>query len=57
MSCPDLHRLIQDRLDGTLPEAETRLVESHLADCAACCDEDERLRELVSSLGALPPGE
>jgi len=57
MSCPDLHRLIQDRLDGTLPDAETRLLESHLADCATCRDEDERLRELVSSLGSLPPGE
>ena len=54
MSCPDLHRLIQDRLDGTLPDPETRLLETHLADCAGCREEEARLRELLTSLKQLP---
>ena len=53
MSCPDLDRLIQDRIDGCLDEGEARLLDVHLEDCASCRDEELRLRELVHDLGAL----
>jgi anti-sigma factor RsiW len=53
MSCPDLHRLIQDHIDCCLEAGEARLLDAHLAGCAACRDEELRLRELVAGLGRL----
>ena len=51
-------RELDDRLDGwvdrTLPEAERREVESHLAGCPGCRAEERRLRQLLAHASALP---
>lgn len=53
MSCPDLNRLIQDRIDGCLEEGEARLLDAHLEGCEDCRDEELHLRRLVDGLGGL----
>jgi hypothetical protein len=51
-------RELDDRLDGwvdrTLSEAERREVESHLAGCPGCREEERRLRQLLAHASALP---
>jgi hypothetical protein len=54
MNCREL----EDRLDGwvdrTLSEAERREVESHLAGCPGCREQERRLRHLLAHAAALP---
>ncbi len=51
-------RARDDRLDAwvdrTLSEAERREVESHLAGCPGCREEERRLRQLLAHASALP---
>jgi anti-sigma factor RsiW len=54
MSCNDLQDLIQDHVDGTLPEGQRRLLDAHLVDCEGCRGELEQVRALVGSLADLP---
>lgn len=42
-------------LDGALGPAEARAVRAHLAGCAACRDEEARLRAAAALIAALPP--
>jgi anti-sigma factor RsiW len=42
-------------VDGALAPAERDQVEAHLASCAACRGERDRLARAVASLAALPP--
>ncbi len=42
-------------LDGALPPARAREVEQHLAGCASCRAERDRLAHAVQLLAALPP--
>lgn len=42
-------------LDGALPAGRRAEVEAHLAGCAACRAERDRLAAALSALGALPP--
>lgn len=54
MTCQEL----DDRLDGwadrTLPEEQKLEVESHLAECARCREEERQLRQLLTHAAALP---
>ena len=54
MTCEELDARLDDWLDGTLPPAEARRVEAHLAACAACRESERRLRQLLAHAAALP---
>ncbi len=54
MSCQAARQLIQDSLDGTLPQASQDELSSHLADCESCKQDHASLLAAVSSLEALP---
>ena len=50
-------RLLSAYVDSELTAAETRAVQEHLLDCAACRDAYENLRAARDLLSALPPAE
>ncbi|HEV2283878.1 MAG TPA: zf-HC2 domain-containing protein [bacterium] len=50
-------RLLSAYVDSELTAAETRAVQEHLLDCAACRDAYENLRAARDLLGGLPPAE
>jgi len=54
MTCEALDDRLDDWVDGTLPEAEAREVESHLAACPLCRGRERRLRQLLAHAAALP---
>ncbi|HSM14333.1 MAG TPA: HEAT repeat domain-containing protein [Thermoanaerobaculia bacterium] len=57
MSCDEIAETIVDSWNGTLDEAAERALAAHLAECADCRAEAERLRRLWSELAALPDPE
>jgi hypothetical protein len=54
MTCAEMDERLDAWVDGALPEAEGREVEAHLAGCAACREEERRLREILVHAAALP---
>jgi anti-sigma factor RsiW len=50
-------RLLSAYVDSELTAAETRAVQEHLLDCAACRDAYENLRAARDLLAAMPPAE
>jgi hypothetical protein len=54
MTCRELDDRLDAWVDRTLPEAERREVETHLAGCAACRGQEGRLRQLLAHASALP---
>ncbi len=46
--------ILNDYIDGLLPEAERQNVEQHLGDCTECTRIVEELRSLLAGAGALP---
>jgi len=54
MTCDEAKDRLDDYIDGTLDEAEFQEVELHLAACAACGEEEKRLRFVVAQAAALP---
>lgn len=50
-------RLLSAYLDGELPATESRAVQGHLMDCAACRDAYEHLRATKTLLGEMPVAE
>jgi predicted anti-sigma-YlaC factor YlaD len=50
----ELSELLDDYVDGELSEARFQDVELHLAGCAACRDEERRLRAVLAHAAALP---
>lgn len=54
MNCTRLEELIDDFVDGQLPEDERRDVERHLAGCPKCRRAVEQLRAIVEKAAALP---
>jgi anti-sigma factor RsiW len=54
MTCAELDDRLDAWVDRTLPEAEQRDVESHLAACPACREQERRLRQLLAHASALP---
>jgi anti-sigma-K factor RskA len=53
MTCDQAKERLDDYVDGTLREAELHEVEMHLATCAACADEERRLRAFLARVAAL----
>src|SRR5438132_13514141 len=54
MTCAEAKDRLDDYVDGTLGEAELYEVELHLASCAACAEEQRRLRAFLVRVAALP---
>jgi hypothetical protein len=53
MDCERVREEFVDRLTGTLSPDRSTAIDEHLAGCAACRAETERLRELWTELGTL----
>jgi anti-sigma factor RsiW len=54
MNCQEVLALLDDFVDGTLPEQEMRAVARHLEGCTECRTSDARMRALLARVGALP---
>lgn len=54
MNCRELEDRLDGWVDGTLTEGERRGVESHLAGCPGCREQERRLRHLLAYASALP---
>ena len=54
MTCDEVKDRLDDYVDGTLGETELQDLELHLAACAACGEEERRLRSVVAQAAALP---
>jgi hypothetical protein len=54
MTCQELDDRLDAWVDGTLPDAERREVETHLAGCPGCRAEERQLRQLLAHAAALP---
>jgi predicted anti-sigma-YlaC factor YlaD len=54
MTCEALDERLDDWVDGTLPAAQAREVETHLACCPLCRERERRLRQVLAHAAALP---
>ena len=54
MTCHEMNDRLDEWVDDTLPEAQRREVETHLATCAHCRQQEQDLRELLNHATALP---
>lgn len=54
MNCPDWNEKLHDHADGALSAAESRALDAHLADCAACRARLDSLRALRAATRGLP---
>ena len=55
-SCQDVFALLSEYVDLELPLADCGEVEKHLADCPACQEFVDRLRETIALCRAYAPG-
>jgi anti-sigma factor RsiW len=53
LACTEEVELITDYLEGALPAAEQRRLETHLATCPGCTEYLEQMRAVAGSLGGL----
>ena len=53
MDCQELVEAITAYLDGTLPDAERRRFDNHLAACPHCTEDLAQMRDTVARLGTL----
>ncbi|HFE32745.1 MAG TPA: hypothetical protein ENJ17_05490 [Gammaproteobacteria bacterium] len=54
MTCNELHNLLDDYLDGELPQAQREAFERHLGDCAGCQQRLSREQRWRADLKAMP---
>jgi anti-sigma factor RsiW len=54
MTCRDVRELIVETLSGTTPPDRRRMVEAHLASCAACRAEAASVEQTMGSLRRVP---
>jgi predicted anti-sigma-YlaC factor YlaD len=54
MTCEEATDRLDDYVDGILAREDLHAVELHLADCAACAEEERSLRALLARTAALP---
>ena len=54
MRCQELDERLDGWVDRTLPEEQRREVESHLAECTGCRNQERQLRLLLTHASALP---
>ena len=53
MACKELVEEITAYLDGTLPAADRRRFDAHLANCPYCTEYLEQMRQTIARLGTL----
>ena len=53
MACKELVEAITAYLDGTLPDADRRRFEAHLAECPVCTEYLAQMRTTIARLGTL----
>jgi anti-sigma factor RsiW len=53
MACKELVEVVTDYLEGTLPDADRRRLEAHLAACPYCVEYIEQFRQTIDALGGL----
>lgn len=53
LRCDDLVEVVTDYLEGSLPPADRRLFEDHLATCAGCTTVVAQWRETIRQTGRL----
>ncbi len=53
MACKELVEAITAYLEGTLPDAERRRFDAHLAECPYCAEYLEQMRNTIIRLGTL----
>ena len=54
MTCDEVDGRLDDYADGSLSEGQFQEVELHLASCAACREQERRLRLILAQARALP---
>jgi predicted anti-sigma-YlaC factor YlaD len=54
MSCAKFQSLLDEYVDGELPESSFQDVEAHLASCDACREQERALRRFVDAAATLP---
>jgi hypothetical protein len=55
MECEHVREQFIERLTGTLDEERSQAIDAHIAGCAACRTETERMRNIWEELGSLQP--
>ncbi len=55
MPCQELVEVITDYLENALAERDCRRFEAHLAECEACRDYLEQLRQTIALAGRVEP--
>lgn len=53
LDCSDLVELVTEYFEGSLPEADRRQFEEHLADCDGCTDYVAQMRTTIELTGRL----
>jgi anti-sigma factor RsiW len=53
MACAELVEVVTEYLEGTLPDADRRRFEAHLAECPYCVDYVEQFRQAIEATGHL----
>ena len=53
MACKEVVEAITAYLDGTLPAADRRRFDTHLANCPYCTEYLEQMRKTIARLGTL----
>ena len=54
-TCREVVELVTDYLEGSLPRAERRRLEAHLADCPHCTEYLAQMRATIRLTGRLEP--
>jgi anti-sigma factor RsiW len=54
IACQELVELVTEYLEGTLDQATTAMVETHLVDCPGCTEYLRQMRATIDALGHVP---
>jgi anti-sigma factor RsiW len=55
--CQQAVELVTDYLEGTLPRAQRRRFEAHLASCPDCPEYLAQIRAIIALTGSITPGD
>ena len=50
MRCNDVEELLEDYIDGLLPEKERKELDSHIVECGSCKKECSELKEMINAM-------
>jgi len=53
LTCKEIVEIVTDYLEGTLPRAQRRAFDAHLAECDGCTQYLEQMRETIRLTGTL----